>query len=395
MIAVLSALLVAGTVRADDTANARVFALPQGGELLVVSSPDAENVGVGLHVPGGWASPGAGPYAREAWESPVDAQTDLRQLQFAAPGLMVLRMEADHALLWVTGEDLDEGFATLAEASVTREHEFGVRYSGALQGGAFRPADVLWSELTGNAPSEKLEDVESSDLTAEVSRRTRAPGRVLVVVGDVEPDDALALARRVLPPAREEGPPPAVSPLTWPDGDRVVHRSEVVNTWQTWAWPTVAPKDSRAPAAKLLWQLVQARVWTDVRESNGLTYHIESSESVGLAGTVCHLAIETPQEHAAKTRDLVDGVVQALATTPPSTAEVERARGQLLGPLATGQHGIGHIAQELATTRIRTGRWQTADEQVAELAGVDAAAVQALAATWLTGKERAYVRVEP
>jgi predicted Zn-dependent peptidase len=166
-------------------------------------------------------------------------------------------------------------------------------------------------------------------------------GSTLVIVGDVDPQDAIAAADAALggwastASARQLGAPPAV-----PGGAvHAFHRAGAVQSQVRLSAAAPVRTDPDYAAGQLA-NLVfggyfSSRLVENIREAKGYTYSAQSNFEFwpGRAAVTVSFDTTTPSTAAALLEARYE--LGRLALTPPDPAEVESARNYALGTLAT------------------------------------------------------------
>ncbi|MET9554737.1 pitrilysin family protein [Streptomyces sp. NPDC006645] len=186
------------------------------------------------------------------------------------------------------------------------------------------------------------------------ARHLGAAGAVLVLVGDLRPEDALAAVTDAFgawragaaddiprPPAPFVGGPPL-----WVD------RPGAVQSMIRLATPALPRTDPGYPALHLA-QLVfggsfASRLVAHLREEKGYAYQLGSGmESVPGAGTLM-VEADTAAEHTAAALGVIRDELARMATEPPSEEEVDAARSYAIGSLTTAMSSPASLASGLS-----------------------------------------------
>ncbi|MFG2789903.1 M16 family metallopeptidase [Streptomyces sp. NPDC048419] len=249
-------------------------------------------------------------------------------------------------LLGVLGECLVE--ARHADPAVLAARDRAVRQVATTR----RQPHLLASEaLLGHlyGPMPRMTDVpHEADLAAVTAEEVRAAHRdavrpdraVLVLVGDLDPVHAAALAARALGEWRPAGAPPPLrhTPETGRTGVARIHRAGAAQSQIRLVRPAL---DRTEPgfAALTLANIVfggyfSSRLVADVRERHGLAYRCESAFHDHLDRLVISLEADTATASAAGTLRRMRHVLRGMAERPPSQAETEAARRYVTGMTA-------------------------------------------------------------
>ena len=194
----------------------------------------------------------------------------------------------------------------------------------------------------------------ADDLAGLHARQLRARGAVLVLVGDLGPEEALATVTEVFGSweAGPEGAVPEVPPW-FPGGPlRRVLRPGAVQSVIRLAAPALPRTDPGYPALHLA-QLVfggsfSSRLVASLREDKGYAYQLGSGvESVPGASTLM-VEADTAAEHTVPALAVIRSELERMAAEPPSPREVDAARSYAVGSTATAMSSPGALASGLA-----------------------------------------------
>ncbi|MFR0358366.1 M16 family metallopeptidase [Streptomyces sediminimaris] len=249
-------------------------------------------------------------------------------------------------LLGVLGECLVG--ARHADPAVRAARERAVRQVATAR----RQPHLLATEaLTGRlyGPLPRMTDVpHRADLAAVTAEEVRAAHRdavrpdraVLVLVGDLDPGQAVGLAARALGEWRPAGTPPPLphTPRIRRPGVTRIHRPGAAQSQIRLVRPALG-RDHPGFAALTLANIVfggyfSSRLVADVRERHGLAYRCESAFHDHLDQLVIALEADTATESAAGTLRRMRHVLRGMAERPPSAAETEAARRYVTGMTA-------------------------------------------------------------
>ncbi|MFC4471896.1 M16 family metallopeptidase [Streptomyces xiangluensis] len=192
------------------------------------------------------------------------------------------------------------------------------------------------------------------DLAKLHARHLRARGAVLVLVGDLRPEEAVATVREVFGSwdAGPERDVPEVPP--WFAGGPLqrVDRPGAVQSVIRLAAPALPRTDPGYPALHLA-QLVfggsfASRLVARLRETEGYAYQLGSGmESVPGASTLI-VEADTAAEHTLPALAVIKEELERMAAEPPSVREVDAARSYAVGSTATAMSSPGALASGLA-----------------------------------------------
>jgi predicted Zn-dependent peptidase len=236
---------------------------------------------------------------------------------------------------------------------------------------------------------ERVRAVEPDQLRELHAGRLHPAGATLVLVGDVQPDQALDAAERALGGWDSIGQPvelPPAPPLT-PGPLLLVDRPDSVQSSMRIALPAV-PRTHPDHAALQLANLVfggyfSSRWVENIREDKGYTYGPHSLIEHAVAGSALVVAAEVATEVTGPA--LLETIYELgrLASLPPKEDELEQARQYALGTLQLGmstQAGLAALASAYAGSGLRL---EFLAEHAARLAKATRDDVAAAAAKYL------------
>jgi predicted Zn-dependent peptidase len=192
------------------------------------------------------------------------------------------------------------------------------------------------------------------DLARLHARHLGARGAVLVLVGDLRPEEAVATVTELFG-AWEPGPEgdvPEVPP--WFPGGPLhrVDRPGAVQSVIRLAAPALPRTDPGYPALHLA-QLVfggsfASRLVARLREDKGYAYQLGSGvESVPGASTLM-VEADTAAEHTVASLAVIREELERMTADPPSVEEIDAARSYAVGSTATAMSSPGALASGLA-----------------------------------------------
>jgi predicted Zn-dependent peptidase len=244
---------------------------------------------------------------------------------------------------------------------------------------------------------EQVEAVGAGALRTLHNDRVHPAGATLVLVGDVNPDKAIAAAERALikwdgdgyevelPPTPELKP----GPLT------LVDRPGAVQSSLRMALPAVHrqhPDHAALQLANLVFGGYFSSRWVEnIREDKGYTYGPHSLIEHAVAGSSLVLAAEVATEVTAPA--LLETLYELgrLASLPPKDEELEQARQYALGTLQLGMSTQAGLAGLLSTYAGFGLRLDYLAEHAAKLAKATRETVAAAAAEYLAPAKAATV----
>lgn len=319
----------------------------------------------------------------------------------------VVPVEALDLLLWLEADRLQAldppsvaARLDTERAVVAQERALDLERPGGLDGAALRallyPADhpERWPVLGTPAA---LEAVTTAEVLA-FHRAALAPeGAVLVLVGDLEPDDAVARVRdglgRVAPRPRPPQPPPPPAPLV---PGRGLHLDDVAGTTLVAAWPLPPPDHPDAPAVDLLADLLGQQRHGHLGGLRARGRLERAAAWVELTPQGGRLVVELGARRGPATR-LLRHLDAALAEVqrgpPPSPPEVERLRARWRSWAARVLLSPPDRAEVLAACTQEHGDPGCFPDHLARHLAVDGPAIQAAARQWLAEDRRALLTV--
>lgn len=220
---------------------------------------------------------------------------------------------------------------------------------------------------------------------------------VLVIAGDVDPQQVFALADRYLAAIPRQPVPPAVT-TTEPEqlGERriVVERADVRAPILAYAFHTgfgAAGKD--APALELLTAILadgdSSRLHQRLVEREQAAVDVGAFSELGFdPGLVWFYAMLPPGADVGKAQALLDDELARIARDGVTAAELDKARNLQLSAFWRQLATINGKARLLGTHEVYEGDYREAFNAPARFADVDAADIQALAARLLRQRNR-------
>lgn len=202
--------------------------------------------------------------------------------------------------------------------------------------------------------AEDVAAVTPEDVRALHTQAVLPAGATLVLVGDIDPDRAVASAERVL--GGWESPRRAVEMRALPPvtgGDlRLVHRPGAVQSQLRLSAQSVERTDPRYPALQLanlaFGGYFSSRLVENVREEKGYTYHARSSPEFTRSGATLLVETDTATEVTAPALLEIRYELARLGVVPPDESEVDTVRRYAIGSLLTGTASQSGFASQLA-----------------------------------------------
>ena len=354
-------------------------------------------------------------YERNAAGLPIDEEKSFRRQVVDLGGAATFDVESDYSLVRISGYSKDAGayLKMLAGAMIHPRHgtlTFHGRRNAALDAfediesadpealqqvvaeAAFGEGHPYARSIPGTTSS--LSTLGLEDVIRQQQEVLAPDGAVLVIVGDVEPTQVLSVAREAFAAWRNPespGPLPQVAPPAVPMGASVGYlERRSASTLMVCA--TRPLPDSRTPDAALdllatvLGEGPTSRLGSSLRESNGLTYGA-SAHIVHRRHARAFLACSAlDASRAALGVKLFRQVLERARTTPPTAAELRRAKALRLAELDSSYDTAFDTTHTwLRAIALGTGSPRL-DRERAEIEKVTSADLEKLARTVLSPK---------
>ena len=209
---------------------------------------------------------------------------------------------------------------------------------------------------------DEVRAVDHDALRALHAERVRPAGATLVLVGDLDPEAALAAVERTLGDWDGGGAPaelPPTPPLT-PGPLLLADRPDSVQSSLRLALPAVPrghPDHAPLQLANLIFGGYFSSRWVEnIREDKGFTYGAHSTVEHSIAGSRLILSADVATDVTAPA--LLETVYELgrIASAPPTEQELEQARQYALGTLQLGistQAGVAGLASTYAGFGLR------------------------------------------
>jgi predicted Zn-dependent peptidase len=357
--------------------------LPNGLTVLAIQRPSVPLVEVRLRVPFADADlPGAALLTQTMFSGTADLSTVDIAAELQTVG-GALGSGADPDRLLVSGNALAAGLprlleilADVLERAAYPADEVGTerdRLVDRIQVAQSQPSHLarvaLLKRVYGSHPyavqtpeAADVKEVTPEQLRSLHGARVRPTGAVLVLVGDVPPEQALDAAQAALSGWQGAGRivelPPA--PALVPGPLTLVDRPGSVQSSLRMALPGV-PRTHPDHAALQLANLVfggyfSSRWVENIREDKGYTYGPHSVIEHSIAGTLLTASAEVATEVTAPALLETWYELGRLASLPPKAEELEQARQYALGTLQLGmatQAGLAGLASTYAGYGLR------------------------------------------
>ncbi|GHH56915.1 M16 family metallopeptidase [Lentzea cavernae] len=201
--------------------------------------------------------------------------------------------------------------------------------------------------------ADEVAAVTRDDVAALHGRALLPRGSVLVVVGDVEPAEAVSQIGDALGAWQGEGEAVQLPPLPKVSGGDValVHRAGAVQSQIRLAAQAIPRTDERYPALQLA-NLVyggffSSRLVENIREDKGYTYSARSHPEFTVHGATLLIDADTASDVTAAALLETRYELARLGLVPPSESEVDTARSYAVGTLLTSTSSQGGLASFL------------------------------------------------
>lgn len=384
--------------------------LPNGLTVIAIKRSAVPLVEVRLRIPFGRAPLAPATLLSQALFTGTSGMNSIdiaAQLQ-AVGGSLAAGLDPDRLL--ISGNALADGLDRTLEllASVLTDATYPVeevsterdRLSDHIQVALSQPAHLarvaLLKRMYGSHPyavqtpePDEIRALSSEPLRELHAARVRPDGAVLVLVGDIDPDQAIDTAEKVLGGWSGSAPdgslPPTPALETGPL--LLVDRPGSVQSSLRMALPALTRTDPDYAAlnlANLVFGGYFSSRWTEnIREDKGYTYGSYSSIDHYVAGSALVAAAEVATEVTGPS--LLETVYELgrIASLPPGEEELEQARRYALGTLRLGmstQAGLAALASMYAGFGLRLDHLR---EHSAALSAVTREEVAAAASKYL------------
>jgi zinc protease len=214
-----------------------------------------------------------------------------------------------------------------------REDRLDVRAFDLFQAALYR---VHPYRLPVVGTAESVARFDRAALLEHHARLVRAPGLVLAVAGDVDPDAVAAgLARRLADLGR--GPAPWAEPPEEPgptEPREVELRKAREQAHLVMGFHGLTVRDADRFALAVISQLLAGqggRLFLELRDRRGLAYSVNAVDIEGLAPGLFAVYVATAPDKLAEARATIFAELRRLLDSPPPADELERARRYLAG----------------------------------------------------------------
>ena len=271
------------------------------------------------------------------------------------------------------------------------------------------PDGMLYQELFGLAfvkqsyrwpvigYARDLEQMNAQDAREFYDRWYRPNNATIVVVGDVRPDEILALVERkygsfeagILPDRSKDKDSPPSSP-------RFKQLEMNIQTDKLMiGYPAPEALHGDTPAILMLDAILAAGNSSRLHRAlveTGIASSVYAYPLMNVAPSLYIIGASLQsQHHAAKAEKIILSEIAKLSRTPPTSAEIERALNQMEFSFFEGLNSNSEIANFLGQAETDLGGFEKEFEIRSALKKVTAAEIQKAASNWLREKTRSTV----
>ncbi|HEY8003699.1 MAG TPA: insulinase family protein, partial [Phenylobacterium sp.] len=399
--------------------------LPNGLRVIVAHSSDLPLVTADLTLrTGGWADPAGLSGAMGMTADMLTEGTTTRSARDVARQVEALgatlesgaNLEASSVTLNAMPDKLSTGMAIMAD--VTRNPAFSpeelerqraqsldglrVAYQEPGQVAGFAAAPVVFGGTpfghvsTGTPAS--IEKLKPADLAALHKAWFRPDNAILVLTGDITPEQGFALAQKAFGgwarPAAPLPPPPAIRPSAKPRAIAI----DLPGTGQaavTLAKSAIARSDPDyypgIVTNTLLGGGYSSRLNLEIRVKRGLSYGASSGLSANRSTGSFRAAAQTKNESAPQVLDLIAEQMTSLAATPASADELTARKSNLIGSYGRRLETTGGLADILGNLALYDVPLDEITRYTAKVDAVTPAQVQAFAARELDPRQASVI----
>jgi predicted Zn-dependent peptidase len=254
--------------------------------------------------------------------------------------------------------------------------------------------DLITNAVFGGHPlgrpvigsAEVISTISRRSVSAYHRRRYSADNIVLAAAGHVDHDRLVELAahmalKRGDRPARR---PAARAPLVAPPPPSLLfQRKDTEQYHLCLAAPGIARSDRRRFTASILDGVLggsaSSRLFQEIREKRGLAYSVYTFSSQYADTGQIGVYVGTREENLAECLGIVAEQVRAISTDGPTRDELDRAKENLKGRIMLAMEMTSNRMSRLGKSLITDSELLSLDRILAEIEGVDAAAVAQLA----------------
>jgi zinc protease len=214
----------------------------------------------------------------------------------------------------------------------------------------------------------------------------------IVIIGQVEPDEARAIIEKHFGAWSSQGPPPGTSlpavpanssaSLNVPDASRV---QDSVVLAETIGLDRLNPDYYALQLGNhvLGGGFYATRLYRDLREEEGLVYFVSSALEIGLKRSFYKVSYGCDPDKAAAARAVILRDLEAMRTTPASAEEIHQAKAMLLREMPLAESSLAAVALELLSRSTRGLPLDEPSIAAGRYLALDAEQVRAAMARWI------------
>jgi zinc protease len=295
-------------------------------------------------------------------------------------GLSAMSQNVPAALTIMADVARDPAFAAdeLERARKQALDDLEVSYGDPGEVANFANAPVVYAgtpfaHAAGGTPA-SLKRLTPGDLARFHDRYWRPDNAILVLTGDITPDDGFALAARTFgdwPKPAGPPPPPAQGHAAAPPRTIVIDLPGAGQAAVVLTKPAIARSDPRyfqgLVANAVLGAGYSARLNEEIRVKRGLSYGAESSLTARRTLGAFTAQAQTKNEAAPKVADLIRTGMAGMAAAPVAADELEARKSSLIGDYGRGigtAEGLGATLADLALYGVDLAEVKTYPDQV-------------------------------
>jgi zinc protease len=245
-------------------------------------------------------------------------------------------------------------------------------------------AGTSFAHAAGGTP-QTLKRLTRDDLATFHARHWRPDNAMLVLTGDISPEDGFALAQKVFgdwPRPAEPLPPRAGAAPSAPPRDIAIDLPDAGQAAVAVTKPAITRADPRyypaLVANAVLGGGYSARLNEEIRVKRGLSYGAGSSLAARRSLGSFTAQAQTRNDAAPEVAGLIKAGMAGMATAPPSPEELQARKLSLIGDygrnIATAA-GLGEALQNLALYGVDLSELKTYPDKVSAVTAADVQAV--------------------
>jgi zinc protease len=212
---------------------------------------------------------------------------------------------------------------------------------------------------------------------------------VIVVSGDVDEDDTLALLEEHFDDLRDASAKAPQAGAFEPDDIVIRIGHPIAQAQLGYIVPAPRPDDGQAYAYRLLLYILshgyEGRLGKEAISNRGLAYYIDARyRSDGVNGWIT-LAVGVDPEKVVPLKSLLKAELERLRREPPTAAEIEEAKAYLLGRARSAAQSNEELASALAKDFLWYGVIRSSDELAERLSTITREEVAAIVPAFIDG----------